>query len=68
MGDVVVGAAREIWGLLLAAITNPGPYLVAGLVVVAAGASVLIRGKLAALIWIPALTLAGILAWRRFIH
>ena len=68
MGDVVVGAAREIWGLFLAAVTSPGPYLVAGLVIVAAASTVFVRGKLAALIWIPALTLAGILAWRRFIH
>ena len=68
MGDVVVGAAREIWGLFMAAVTSPGPYLVAGLVIVAAGSAVFIRGKLAALVWIPALTLAAIFAWRRLGH
>lgn len=65
MADAVFGAAREVWALVLAAITNPGPYLVAGLVIVAAGAAVFIRGKLAAIVWLPALALAGYLAWNQ---
>jgi hypothetical protein len=64
VGDVIVSAAREIWALVVAAITSPGPYLVAGLVVVAAGAAIFIRGKMAATVWLPALVLAGLMAWR----
>lgn len=52
---------------MLAAITDPGPYLVAGLVLVAAAGAVFIRGKLAAMVWLPALALAGFLAWRRLV-
>ena len=64
MGEVIAEAAREIWALVVAAITSPGPYLIAGLVVVAAGSAVFIKGKMATLIWIPALALAGLMAWR----
>jgi hypothetical protein len=64
MGEVIAEAAREIWALVMAAVTNPGPYLVAGLVIVAAGSAVFIRGKMATLVWVPALALAGFLAWR----
>jgi len=68
MGEVIVEAAREIWALVVAAITSPGPYLIAGLVVVAAGSAVFIKGKMATLIWIPALALAGLMAWRYLGH
>ena len=68
MGDVIVEAAREIWALVIAAITTPGPYLVAGLVIVAAGSAVFIKGKIASLIWLPCLALAGFLAWRYLGH
>ena len=64
MADVIFEAAREIWALVIAAITSPGPYLIAALVVVAAGAGVFIKGKMASIIWVPALALAGFLAWR----
>ena len=64
MGAVIAEAAREIWALVMAAVTNPGPYLVAALVIVAAGSAVFIRGKMATLVWVPALALAGFLAWR----
>lgn len=64
MADAVFGAAREVWGLFLAAITSPGPYLVAGLVLVAAASAVFVKGKLGAMIWVPLLALAGFLAWR----
>ena len=68
MGEVIVEAAREIWALVVAAVTSPGPYLIAGLVVVAAGSAVFIKGKMATLIWIPALALAGLMAWRYLGH
>ena len=68
MGEVIAEAAREIWALVVAAVTNPGPYLVAGLVIVAAGSAVFIRGKMATLVWVPALALAGFLAWRYLGH
>lgn len=64
MGDVIVEAAREIWALVVAAVMSPGPYLIAGLVIVAAGSAVFIRGRMASLIWVPSLALAGLLAWR----
>ena len=68
MGEVIAEAAREIWALVVAAVTSPGPYLIAGLVIVAAGSAVFIRGKTASLIWVPALVLAGFLAWRYLGH
>ena len=68
MADAVFGAAGEIWGMVLAALTNPGPYLAAGLVLVAAAAGVFGRGKLASLIWLPSLTLAAYFVWRHFVH
>lgn len=64
MGDVIAEAAREIWALVMAAVTSPGPYLIAGLVIVAAGSAVFIKGKIASLVWVPSLALAGFLAWR----
>ena len=64
MGEVIAEAAREIWALVVAAITTPGPYLIAALVIVAAGAGVFIKGKMASLVWLPSLALAGFLAWR----
>jgi hypothetical protein len=59
MGDAVFGAAREVWQIVIKTITNPGPWLVAALMVIALGSVVFIRGKLAALVWLPALALAG---------
>ena len=59
MGDAVFGAAREIWQIVITAITNPGPWLVAALMIIALGSVVFIRGRLAALVWVPALALAG---------
>jgi len=64
MADAVFGAAGEIWAIIIAAITNPGPYLVAGLVLVAAVGALFVRGKLASMIWLPSLALAGYFAWR----
>lgn len=66
MGDAVFGAAREIWGLVLAAATDPGPWLVAGLVFAAAASMVFVRGKMAWALWLPMLVAAAYLAWRRF--
>lgn len=66
MADAVFGAAGEIWAIIVAALTNPGPYLAAGLVLVAVAAGIMGRGKLAALIWVPSLALAGYFAWRHF--
>jgi len=66
MADAVFGAAGEIWAMVVAALTSPGPYLVAGLVLVAAAAGIIGRGKLAATIWMPSLALAGYFAWRHF--
>ena len=68
MADAVFGAAREIWAIVLAAITDTGPFLIALLLLVAAGSAVFFRGKLGALIWLPALAAAGLVAWRRFGH
>ena len=68
MADAVFGSAREVWALILAAITDTGPYLIALLLLVAAGTAVFFRGKLGALIWLPALAAAGFVAWRRFRH
>jgi hypothetical protein len=59
MGDAVFGAAREIWQIVIRTITNPGPWLVAALMVIALGSVVFIRGKMAAIVWVPALALAG---------
>ena len=66
MGDAVFSAAREIWGLVLAAATDPGPWLVAGLVFAAAAAAVFVRGKMAWAWLLPILATAAYLAWRRF--
>ena len=66
MGDAVFGAAREIWGFVLAAATDPGPWLVAALVFGAAAATVFVRGKMAWALWLPMLVAAAFLAWRRF--
>ena len=68
MGDVIAEAAREVWALVMAAVTSPGPYLIAGLVIVAAGSAVFIKGKIASLVWVPSLALAGFLAWRYLGH
>jgi hypothetical protein len=68
MADAVFGSAREVWALILAAVTDTGPYLIALCLLVAAGAAVFFRGKLGALIWLPALAAAGFVAWRRFGH
>ena len=59
MGDAVFGAAREVWHIVIHTITNPGPWLVAALMVIALGGVVFIRGKLSAVVWVPALTLAA---------
>lgn len=66
MGDAVFSAAREIWGLVLAAATDPGPWLVAGLVFAAAGTTVFVRGKMAWALWLAILVAAAYMAWRRF--
>ena len=68
MADAVFGAAGEIWAMIVAALTDPGPYLAAGFVLVAVAAGVMGRGKLAALIWVPSLALAGYFAWRHFVR
>jgi len=68
MADAVFGAAGEIWAIVVSALTNPGPYLAAGLVLVAVAAGIMGRGKLAALIWVPSLALAGYFAWRHFVR
>jgi hypothetical protein len=68
MADAVFGAAGEIWAIIMGALTNPGPYLAAGLVLVAVAAGIMGRGKLAAMIWMPALALAGYFAWRHFVR
>ena len=59
MGDAVFAAAREIWQIVIRTITNPGPWLVAALMVIALASVVFIRGKMAAIVWVPALALAG---------
>lgn len=63
MGDAVFGAAREIWQMVIRTITNPGPWLVAALMVIALGSVVFIRGKMAAIVWVPALVLAGYIGY-----
>ena len=68
MADAVFGAAGEIWAIIMGALTNPGPYLAAGLVLVAVAAGIMGRGKLAAMIWVPSLALAGYFAWRHFVR
>ena len=68
MADAVFGAAGEIWAIVVAALTNPRPYLAAGLVLVAVAAGVMGRGKLAAAIWMPSLAVAGYFAWRHFVR
>ena len=40
----------------------------AGLVLIAAAAGILGRGKFAAMIWMPSLALAAYFAWQRFGH
>ena len=68
MADAVFGAAGEIWAIIVTALTDPGPYLMAGCVLIAAAAGIFGRGKLAAMIWMPSLALAAYFAWRRFAH
>jgi hypothetical protein len=68
MADAVFGAASEIWAIVWSALTDPGPFLVAGLVLLAAGSALFFKGKLGAMIWLPALVAAGVLAWRQFVR
>jgi hypothetical protein len=65
MGDVIVGAAQEIWSILVDAVTNPGPWSIAAVVLALAVAAALMRGKLTSpWVWIPALGAAGFWAYR----
>jgi hypothetical protein len=66
MGDAVFGAAREVFGFALAALTSPGAWLAAGLVFAAAATMVFVRGKLAWGLWLPILAASAYLVWRRF--
>lgn len=66
MGDAVFGAAREVWGIVWAAISDPGPYLVAALVLLGASGALFVKGKLGTMIWLPSIALAGFFAWRYF--
>ena len=68
MADAVFGAAGEIWAIMLAALTDPGPFMVAGLVLLAAGSAIFFKGKLSTMIWLPALAAAGFMAWRKFVR
>ncbi|HUQ84616.1 MAG TPA: hypothetical protein VM076_25910 [Gemmatimonadaceae bacterium] len=68
MADAVFGAAGEIWAIVWSALTDPGPFLVAGLVVLAAGSAIFFKGKLSAMIWLPALAAAAVLSWRQFVR
>jgi hypothetical protein len=64
MADAVFGAAREVWMIVLGALTNPGPYLVAALVLIAAASAIFVKGKLGAMVWVPLIAVAGFVAWR----
>lgn len=70
MGDVVVGAAHEVWDIVRNAVTDPGPwsYVLVALLVVAATA-VVVRGKLASpRVLIPMLGVAGYWGWHHFMR
>lgn len=67
MGDVVGGAAQEIWSILVNAVTSPGAWALAGVVVVAAVVGYALRGRLGSpWVLIPALGAAGYWALRHF--
>jgi len=69
MGDVLVGAAQEVWQLLVDAVTDPGPWsIVVGvmfLIIVVA----ILRGRLTSpWVWIPALGVVGFWAYEHLVR
>jgi hypothetical protein len=69
MGDAIVSAAQEVWAIVVDAVTNPGPWLIAALVLAVAVAAALLRGKLASpWLWIPALAAAAFWAYHHVPH
>ena len=67
MGDVISNAAREVWDMLVAAATDPGPWLyvltaLAAVVIVA----VTFRGRRTMWLLIPVLGGLAYWGWRRF--
>jgi hypothetical protein len=65
MGDAIAQSAQEVWGLLVDAVTNPGPWAITGVVLVLAVVAALMRGKLASpWIWGPALAAGAFWAYR----
>ena len=67
MGDAVAGAAREVWDMLVAAVTNPGPYGYAAVALAAVAVVALtFRGKRTMWLLIPVLGGLAFWGWRRF--
>lgn len=67
MGDAINGAAREVWDILVSAVTDPGPW---SYVAIAVGAvalvAVLFRGKWTMWLLLPVLGGLAYWGWRRF--
>ena len=67
MGDAITGAAQEVWDILVGAVTDPGPWGYAALVLVAvATVAVLFRGKRSSWFLLLALAALGYWGWERF--
>lgn len=70
MGDVVSGAAREFWDMLVRAVTDPGPWTFVGVgAAVVIAVAILLRGKLASpWVMIPVLGAVAYWGWREFVR
>jgi hypothetical protein len=67
MGDAITGAAREVWDILTGAVTDPGPWNYAAMILVAvAVVALLFRGKWTSWLLIPVLGGLGYWGWHRF--
>ena len=69
MGDVISSAAREMWDMLVAAITSPRPWLYAALAVVPVLViTVIFRGRRTMWLLLPVLGGLVYWGWRRFAY
>jgi hypothetical protein len=70
MGDAIAGAAAEIWDIVRRAVTDAGPWMYVGVVIVAIVAiALLVRGKLSSpWLLLPALGGAAYWGWHHFVR
>jgi hypothetical protein len=67
LGDVISGAAKEVWDIIFGAVTDPGPWAVAFLGVAGVVAvGLIMRGKLASWVLLPVIALLAYWGWVRF--